>query len=223
MSARPLTDWELLLRIEQKVIAMALTLEQLSDASLRLSERLSFLDSRVARLAQIDAEGLKDIGDGLQAVLLVENQILALLTPLPIAGIVLTISQGESTMKRIFTAGVDIQIPDDGSGNATAAISFVDDVGNPAVLPAGASVATTATLSDPAITAVVDATGLNIVLAPATPAAGVPPALVAGVSLSVSVTVTLASGTVLGPFTATGSTLLDVVAGGPAGVQIQEN
>jgi hypothetical protein len=46
--------------------------------------------------------------------------------------------------------------------------------------------------------------------------------LVTGVTLSVSVTVTDADATVLGPFSAVGATELDVVAGGPAGIQIVE-
>ena len=154
--------------------------------------------------------------------------IIAAVTVRPVAGIILTISseqQGEESMAKKAAVGAtaDIQILDDGSGNALAVVTFVDDVGNPTTAPAGSTVTTVPTLSDPAISASVDLSGLNISLSPTPTPAGTPPALVSGVSLSVSVTITPASGPALGPFTATGATLLDVVAGGPAGVQLTES
>lgn len=158
------------------------------------------------------------------------NQILALLTP-HIAGITITFSLGETMnnpsnpkpVSKLRGASLAIDIPDDGSKTVTAIVGFVDDVGNPALTAPGSVAATTVTLSNPAITATVDSTGLVITLAPTPVVPPAIPTLATGVSVSVTVTLTNPDGTVVGPFTVTGDTLISVVAGGPAGVVLQES
>jgi hypothetical protein len=111
-------------------------------------------------------------------------------------------------------AVVDLQMLD--SGTAKATISFVDAAGLATVPVTGATVATTATMSNPAIVATVDPTGLVVNLAPS-----VPPVLATGVVLTVSVTITNPDATVLGPFTGTGNPI-DVVGSAIAGVSLVE-
>ena len=70
----------------------------------------------------------------------------------------------------------------------------------------------------PAVTVSVDATGLIVTAAPASP---LPDPLPQGVVITASVTITDTDGSVLGPFTCDDSKdPLNVTAGGPAGATI---
>lgn len=115
----------------------------------------------------------------------------------------------------VAKAAVDLQMLD--NGTATATISFVDAAGLATIPVTGATVATTATMSSPAIVATVGPTGLTVGLAPS-----VPPQLVTGVVLTVSVTITNPDNTVLGPFTGTGNPI-DVVGSTIAGISLVES
>ena len=141
----------------------------------------------------------------------------------PVAGVVITFEQeGESNMpQKVLKAALDIQVPDDGSKPSVATLSFVDRVGVPTTPVAGATVATTATMSDPSIVATVSPDGLTITMVPAP--APLPVPLPTGITLSVSVTITNPDGSVIGPLTATGSTALDLVTSAIGGVQIAES
>lgn len=104
------------------------------------------------------------------------------------------------------------------NGTATGTISFVDAVGAPTQPAAGATIATTVSSSDPGVTVSVDATGLIVTAAPATP---LPSPLPQGVIVTASVTITNTDASVLGPFTCSNSAdPLNVTAGGPAGATI---
>jgi hypothetical protein len=146
------------------------------------------------------------------AILANEKQILSLLTPPPVAGIIITF-EGEDMVTR---ATLDIQIPDDGSRTVTANLGFVDKVGAATQPVPNATVATAATMSDPSLVASVDATGTVITIS-VVPFTTPPATLPTGVILSVSTTITNPDNTVLGPFSAAGSVAMDVVAGPVAG------
>ena len=151
-----------------------------------------------------------------QTILNNEQHIVALLTPPVVTGIVVIFEKGEH-MSKTVGASIDIQVPEDGSQNATAIIGFVDKNAFPTQPVAGATVATVATMSNPALVATVDPTGLNITIAPS-----VPPVAATGVTLSVSVTITNPDGTTIGPLTATGTPALDVTGGAVAAITVSE-
>ena len=123
--------------------------------------------------------------------------------------------------QKVLKAALDIQVPDDGSKPSVATLSFVDRVGVPTTPVAGATVATTATMSDPSIVATVSPDGLTITMVPAP--APLPVPLPTGITLSVSTTITNPDGSVIGPLTATGSTALDLVTSAIGGVEIAES
>jgi hypothetical protein len=147
------------------------------------------------------------------------NQILAILNEAPvstIAGAQITLVEGANNMqqkKKLAKAGIDFAILDNGS--ATGTISFVDTVGVTAVVPAGSTVATSATSSDPGVTVTVDTTGLVLTIAPTQPLASPLPV---GVIITAAIVVTNTDGT-SESVTAT-SQAIDVDAGGPAGASI---
>ena len=147
------------------------------------------------------------------AILANEKQILSLLTPPPVAGIIITFEEGEDMVTR---ATLDIQIPDDGSKTVTANLGFVDKVGAATQPVPNATVATTAAMSDPSLAASVDTTGTVITIS-VVPFTTPPATLPTGVTLSASTTITNLDNTVLGPFSATGSVAMDVAAGPVAG------
>jgi hypothetical protein len=213
-----LTPWGLLNSIIG-YLKQVLANQQTSQSSLNgllmmqggTANEIAELSARVTTLQQQTAASQ-------QAILTDLHAIYELLIPPPVAGVVITFQNGEEEDMAVTRAALDITIPDDGSGNAKAVLSFIDKAGLPTATVSGASVATVATMSNPAIVATVDATGLNITMAPATP-----PVLATGVTLSVSVTITNPDNTVLGPFTATGDTALDVVTSAIGGVQVVES
>lgn len=146
------------------------------------------------------------------------DQIIKILTEEPpIAGA--EINFEESEMKPLHhSAKGKLKFVLNDNGTATGTISFLDSVGVPTAPAAGATVATTATSSDPGVTASVDATGLIVTAAPASP---LPSPLPQGVVISCSVSITNTDGSVLGPFTCDDSAdPLNVTAGGPAGASI---
>ena len=105
-------------------------------------------------------------------------------------------------------ATIDLQLPDSGTGTAT--LTFTDSAGLPTALPAGTVPVWSS--SNPAIVLTPSADGTSAQFGPATP-----PVLATAVVLT-AVT-TLPSGTVI---TATGQAI-DVIGGGPAGVQMVES
>ena len=120
-------------------------------------------------------------------------------------------------MSKVKGAAIDFQILD--NGTATATLSFVDTLNEPAILPQGATVATSWTSSDPQIAVAGNADGMGAVL---TSVVNPGDPLKTGIVITGVTTVTLADGTTtLGPFTASGDPI-DVIAGGPAGTQIAE-
>ena len=105
-------------------------------------------------------------------------------------------------------ATIDLQLPDSGTGTAT--LTFTDSAGLPTALPAGTVPVWSS--SNPAIVLTPSADGTSAQFGPATP-----PVLATAVVLT-AVT-TLPSGTVI---TAAGQAI-DVIGGGPAGVQMVES
>ena len=149
-----------------------------------------------------------------QTLQLIFNAVAGPATPV---GVVIAFTEGVKLMaKKAVGAAVDFTILD--NGTATATLSFVDALSEPTVLQIGATVSTAWTSSDPEIGVVGSADGmsaaLNAIVSPGAP-------LSKGVVITAVVTVTNADASVLGPFTATGDPI-DVIAGGPAGVQIAE-
>lgn len=152
--------------------------------------------------------------------------IIEAVTVPPIAGVVVTISQqGAANMNvsRAVKAGLDLQIPDDGSKPTKGTITFVDKVEQPTNPVAGATVATVATLSDPSLVATVSADGLTVAVVPAAPTAFSGPLPITGITLSVSVTITNPDGTTIGPLPATATPAMDLVTSAIGGVQIAES
>lgn len=146
------------------------------------------------------------------------DQILSiLLEPATITGAELTL-QGVNGMKAMThktgaKAKVDFVLQD--NGTATGTISFVDSVGEPTVTQTGATVATNPVSSDPGVVVSVDATGLVLTIAPASP---VPNPLPVGVTITATVIITNPDASTI-TLTAV-SDPIDVVAGGPAGASI---
>ena len=165
------------------------------------------LANQAAQQAQLDS-----ITQTLQLIL---SAVAGPATP---AGVVITLTEGalKNMAKKAAGAAVDFQILD--NGTATATLSFVDSLGEPTTIQSGATVSTTWTSSDPEISATGSADGLSAALA-AVVASGAP--LSTGVVITAVTTVTNPDGSTVGPFTATGDPI-DVIAGGPAGVQIAE-
>ena len=153
----------------------------------------------------------------LDLMLETQNQILAILNaPDPIAGADITFEEHMSKLHHSSKGKLKFVLND--NGTATGTISFVDAAGVPTAPATGATIATTVTSSDPGVTASVDATGLIVTAAPASP---LPSPLPQGVVISCSVTITNTDGSVLGPFTCDDSAdPLNVTAGGPAGATI---
>jgi len=145
------------------------------------------------------------------------DQVLAILNaPDPIAGADITFEENMSKLHHSSKGKLKFVLND--SGTATGTISFVDAAGAPTAPATGATVATTVTSSDPGVTASVDATGLIVTAAPASP---LPSPLPQGVVITASVTITNTDGSVLGPFSCSDSAdPLNVTAGGPAGASI---
>lgn len=146
------------------------------------------------------------------------DQILAILNePASIDGA--EINFKETNMSKLHhTAKGKLKFVLNDNGTATGTISFVDAAGAATTPAAGATIATTVTSSDPGVTASVDATGLIVTAAPASP---LPSPLPQGVVITASVTVTNTDATVLGPFSCDDSAdPLNVTAGGPAGATI---
>jgi hypothetical protein len=145
------------------------------------------------------------------------DQILAILNePDPIAGADIHFEENMSKLHHSSKGKLKFVLND--NGTATGTISFVDAAGAATTPAAGATIATTVTSSDPGVTASVDATGLIVSVAPASP---LPSPLPLGVVISASVTITNTDGTVLGPFPCDDSKdPLNVTAGGPAGATI---
>ncbi len=149
------------------------------------------------------------------------DQILAILTePAPVDGAEITFAKEQNDMGKALHHGArgKMKFVLNDNGTATGTISFIDSVGAPTAPVAGATISTTATSSDPGVTTSVDATGLLVTAAPASP---LPNPLPQGVVISASVTITNPDATVLGPFTCDNSAdPLNVTAGGPAGAHI---
>ena len=137
-------------------------------------------------------------------------EILAILRPAPPVAASMTLKlQGDSKMAaKAVKATIDLQLPDSGTGTAT--LTFTDSAGLPTTLPAGTVPVWSS--SNPAIVLTPSADGTSAQFGPATP-----PVLATAVVLT-AVT-TLPSGTVI---TATGQAI-DVIGGGPAGVQMVES
>ena len=135
------------------------------------------------------------------------------------AGVVIELTEGiKNTMKaKLAKASLDFTLLDNGTGTAT--LSFIDSLQEPTVAPPGSTVASQFTSSSPQVSVTGAADGMSAALA-AVVNPGDP--LQTGIIVSVSTTITLADGTtVLGPFTANGAPI-DIIAGGPAGVQLVE-
>lgn len=135
------------------------------------------------------------------------------------AGVVITLTEGMKTaMKaKLAKASLDFTLLDNGTGTAT--LSFVDSLQEPTVAPAGSTVTSSFSSSSPQVSVTGAADGMSAALA-AVVNPGDP--LQTGIIVSVSTTITLADGTtVLGPFAAQGAPI-DIIAGGPAGVQLVE-
>ena len=177
--------------------------------------------SRIFAAIQSGFAAQKSDSDALAAAVQLQSsqlaQILAILTePDPIAGADLTFEGNMSKLHHTSKGKLKFVLND--NGTATGTISFVDAAGAHTAPAAGATIATTVTSSDPGVTATVDATGLIVTVAPASP---LPDPLPQGVVISASVTITDTDGTVLGPFSCDDSKdPLNVTAGGPAGATI---
>jgi len=145
-------------------------------------------------------------------------QILEILNePDPISGAEIKFKENNMTKLQHSSHG-KLKFKLNDSGTATGTISFFDSVGAPTTPAAGATIATTVTSSDPGVTVSVDATGLIVTAAPASP---LPSPLPQGVVVSFTTNVTNTDGSVLGPFTGDNSAdPLNVTAGGPAGATI---
>jgi hypothetical protein len=149
-------------------------------------------------------------------------QVLAILNEVPatnvIAGAKITLIEGVNmaTKKAVKNATVgDFQLLD--NGTATGTISFVDSVGEPAVLQSGATVSTTLAVSDPDLTATIDSTGLVISIAVSLQ--GTPTLPISDITVTATINISNPDGTAVGPLTAV-SQGIDLVAGGPAGASI---
>jgi hypothetical protein len=120
-----------------------------------------------------------------------------------------------ATKKAVKAAVGDFQLLD--NGTATGTISFVDSVGEPAVLQSGATVSTTLAVSDPDLTATIDSTGLVISIAVSLQ--GTPTLPISDITVTATINISNPDGTTVGPLTAV-SQGIDLVAGGPAGASI---
>jgi hypothetical protein len=146
------------------------------------------------------------------------DQILAILSgPGSVAAAQISAWKGKNMAKKAAKTAVvgDFQLLD--NGTATGTISFVDSVGEPAVLQTGATVSTTVVSSDPDLTPTVDSTGLIITVAVSLQ--GEPPLPISGITVTATVNISNPDGTTVGPLTAV-SQGIDLVAGGPAGASI---
>ena len=145
-------------------------------------------------------------------------QILAILDePDPIAGADIKFEENDMSKLHSTSKG-NLKFVLNDNGTATGTITFLDAARAHTAPAAGATIATTVASSDPGVTVSVDATGLIVTAAPASP---LPDPLPQGVVISASVTITNTDGTVLGPFPCDNSKdPLNVTAGGPAGAAI---
>jgi hypothetical protein len=161
--------------------------------------------------------GLKAISATVQLNGTKLDQILSILNePSPIGGAEITFKDKMSKLTHSARGKMKFVLNDNGS--ATGTITLVDSVGVPTSPVSGATIATTATSSDPGVTVSVDSTGLIVTAAPAQP---LPSPLPQGVVITASITITNPDSIVLGPFTCDDSAdPLNVTAGGPSGAKI---
>jgi hypothetical protein len=206
------------------------------DALIAASESSSLNQQSVARELEQLIEGLQEILAGLGLLGQVQQDlnlrvgqvesslatalaklgqiILALAPPSPAAAIMNISIGGINMAGKTFKATLDLQLPDQGSGTAT--LTFVDAAGLPATIPPTSTATTTWSSSNPAIVVTPNAT--NPLMAAFAPS--VPPVLATAVVLTAAVSITDPTLPAIS-LTATGQPI-DVVSGGPAGVQMTE-
>jgi len=178
---------------------------------------LSILD-RIYEAIVTAVEDIKQISSAVQINSGKLDQILSILNePAPPVGAAIKFKENEMT-KLQHNSKSKMKFVLNDNGTATGTITFVDASGAPTQTVVGATVATTATSSDPGVTVSVDPTGLIVTAAPASP---LPLPLPQGVVISFSITITNPDGSTIGPLTCDNSAdPLNVTAGGPAGAHI---
>jgi len=145
------------------------------------------------------------------------NQIILLLTPPLPASMELTITnnQGETIMALSKSSRGKMKLDIHGDGTATASVSFQDNTGLPASLPAGATLSNPFSSSDAGIVVTPASDGMSATLAPT-----VPPQLVTGAVITAGpAVITLSDGSTIN-IDAVQSEPLNVVAGAPGKMKI---